>query len=212
MARTVRLARPFGKADSVWLPFIEPHTCLVSYKAEKGKATPFMWIGQRNNHDLVDPLHSWFLVFSSSVQPVLAFDIHSSPYDLLKLDGIAGWIRQDGRRRRQRQWNNKTNCINQSTWICEIKMISESSCLTCDFNCFNLGCWHDVCIILRLRHHFGNMYTNSCPWTSSVPQSSLFAVLIFALGQLFASRDRYNIVGQLSVHIASPKVVYCLFS
>ena len=40
--------------------------------------------------------------------------------------------------------------------------------------------------------------TDSCPWTVSVPRSS----------QLPGTD---NILGQLSVHISSPKVVYCLY-
>ena len=40
----------------------------------------------------------------------------------------------------------------RSTWIREIDMISGSSCLTCDFNCFTLGCCQDVSIILRNYH------------------------------------------------------------
>ena len=54
--------------------------------------------------------------------------------------------------------------------------------------------------------------TDSCPWTLSVPWSSQLASR-FALGQLFAYQNRYcNILGQLSVHISSPKVAYCLYN
>ena len=44
---------------------------------------------------------------------------------------------QDGRPRRQRQWDNKLMAeYKRSTWTCEIDMISGSSCLTCGFNSF----------------------------------------------------------------------------
>ena len=36
----------------------------------------------------------------------------------------------------------------RSTWICEIDMISGSSCLTCDFNCFIFG------LLSGRGHHF----------------------------------------------------------
>ena len=47
-----------------------------------------------------------------------------------------------------RQWITLITEDKRNTWICEIDMISGSSCLTCDFNCFNFR------LLSGRGHHF----------------------------------------------------------